>query len=82
MFVVIVARTAYQKEKLPVGAEIEIPVAESMQDPQETPRWLDNWVPWIIGTVVLILVAYGPQLVDQIANIDLSAGKAPTIRPW
>jgi cytochrome c oxidase subunit 1 len=82
MFVVIIARTAYQKERLPVGAEIEIPVAESMQDPQETPRWLDNWVPWIIGTVVLILVAYGPQLVDQIANIDLGAGKAPTIRPW
>ena len=53
-----------------------------MQDPQLTPRWLDRWVPWIVATVVLILVAYGPQLVDQIANIDLGSGQAPTIRPW
>ncbi|MDH5615482.1 MAG: cytochrome C, partial [Acidimicrobiia bacterium] len=61
---------------------IEVPIAESEQDPQLTPLWLDRWVPWIVGTVLLILVAYGPQLIDQIANIDLGSGQAPSIRPW
>jgi cytochrome c oxidase subunit 1 len=82
MFVWIVARTAGGKERLGAGEEIEIPVAESLQDPQLTPLWLDRWVPWLVGTVLLILIAYGPQLIDQIANIDLGSGRAPTIRPW
>ena len=82
IFVVIMARTAWGKERLGSGQAIEVPVAESEQDPQLTPRWLDRWVPWLVATVLLILVAYGPQLIDQIANIDLSSGQAPTIRPW
>ncbi|MCP4426312.1 MAG: b(o/a)3-type cytochrome-c oxidase subunit 1 [Chloroflexi bacterium] len=71
MWVWIVAQTAFSKKAKAV--EVEIPVAEAMQDPQDTPEWLDKWMPWMIGTVALLLVAYGPQLIDQIANIDLNA---------
>ncbi|MEA1903607.1 MAG: b(o/a)3-type cytochrome-c oxidase subunit 1 [Actinomycetota bacterium] len=51
----------------------EIPVAESVRDPQLTPEWLDNFKPWLIATLVLILVAYGPQLIAQISDIQLNA---------
>ncbi len=80
MYVWILARTAWGKERQEV--EVQIPVAEAEQDPQQTPAWLDRWVPWLVATVVLILIAYGPQLIDQIANIDLSSGRAPVARPW
>jgi len=55
----------------------EIPIAESSRDPQLTPEWLDNFKPWLIATVLLILIAYGPQLVEQISNISLNAPGAP-----
>ncbi len=56
----------------------DIPVAESIRDPQLTPAWLDNFKPWMIATIALILIAYGPQLIDQIGNIQLNS---PGISP-
>lgn len=55
-----------------------IPVAESLRDPQLTPKWLDSFKPWLIGAIALIVVAYGPQLIEQIANMQLNA---PGISP-
>jgi cytochrome c oxidase subunit 1 len=55
-----------------------VPIAESIRDPQLTPLWLDRFKPWLIVAAVLILVAYGPQLFDQIVNMELNApGFAP-----
>ncbi len=55
-------------------AEIpDIPVAKSLRDPQLTPGWLDRYRPWLIATVALIVIAYGPQLWDQISGISLNA---------
>ena len=73
LFVYIVARTAWSREKLPVGASVEVPIAESIRDPQATPVWLDRWRPWLIGTILLILLAYGPQLIDQIGNAQFNS---------
>ncbi len=70
-YFIVVARTAWAKKYEP--ADVEIPVAESVHDPQQTPAWLDKWVPWIIATFALIIIAYGPQLVDQIANMSLNS---------
>ena len=67
----VVARTAWAKKYQP--ANVEIPVAESVHDPQQTPEWLDKWLPWLIATIALIIIAYGPQLIDQIANISLNS---------
>ena len=73
MYVVTMIRTAAQKERVAVGAEVQIPIAESLRDPQLTPLWLDTWKPWIIGTVLLIVLAYGPQLWEQITNASFSS---------
>lgn len=77
LFITIVAKTAFSRKA--EAADVVIPVAEAVHDPQETPDWLDKWVPWLIGTVALLLVAYGPQLIDQISNISLTS---PGFKVW
>jgi cytochrome c oxidase subunit 1 len=57
----------------------QIPIAESLRDPQLTPAWLDNFKPWLIAAGVLIVLAYGPQLWDQITGMQLNA---PGWTPW
>jgi cytochrome c oxidase subunit 1 len=80
LYVVIVAVTAFAKRQTASATEQEqIPVAEAMQDPSLTPQWLDRWTPWVAGAVALIVLAYGPQLFDQIANISLTS---PGFRVW
>lgn len=54
-------------------AEVEVPIAESREDPQETPAWLDSWKPWLIATALLIIVGYGPQLYFMIKDISLTS---------
>jgi hypothetical protein len=66
------AVTAYGS-RAEVSEQVDIPVAESLQDLQLTPAWLDRWAPWLVGAVILILIAYGPQLIAQISNIALNA---------
>lgn len=77
LYIFIIAKTAWAKNAEP--ADVQVPVAEAKHDPQETPEWLDKWVPWLIGTVALLLVAYGPQLIDQISNISLTS---PGFKVW
>ena len=50
-------------------------------DPQLTPLWLDRFKPWLIAAGVLLVVAYGPQLVDQISNMKLNA-PGTDFTPW
>lgn len=72
MFVWIMYKTVRGPKAEPEDVP-DIPVAESLRDPQLTPQWLDSFKPWLIATVALILIAYGPQLVEQIANMQLNA---------
>jgi cytochrome c oxidase subunit I len=76
-YVWIMYKTARQEPADPEEVP-EIPVAESLRDPQLTPVWLDRFKPWLIATAALILIAYGPQLVEQISSMQLNApGFAP-----
>jgi cytochrome c oxidase subunit I len=77
IYLLVMLKTALNKET--VETEVEVPVAESMHDPAQSPAWLDRWAPWIYGTIALIVVVYGPQLVEQISNISLNA---PGFRVW
>ena len=77
MFVTIVAATAFAKTTAKV--EIEMPEAESIHDPAHSPAWIDKWAPWLIATVLLILIAYGPQLIAQISNMQLTS---PGFKVW
>lgn len=78
MYVFSMIKTALGK-KVTEDEQVEIPMAESIHDPQETPSWLDRWLPWVIATIALIIVAYGPNLIEQISNIQLNA---PGGRVW
>ncbi len=51
----------------------EVPIAESVRHPQLTPLWLDRFKPWLVGAGLLLVIAYGPQLVDQIYHMNLNA---------
>ena len=72
IYVWVMFKTATGKKADPEDVP-EIPVAESIRDPQLTPTWLDNFKPWLIATGALIVIAYGPQLWEQISNISLNA---------
>jgi cytochrome c oxidase subunit 1 len=78
MYVFTMIRTA-RGVKAEEGEQVEVPVAESIHDPQETPAWLDRWLPWVVATIALLIVAYGPSLIEQISNIQLNA---PGGRVW
>lgn len=62
--------TVFSKKTL--TEEIEMPVAEPL-DPHPAPAWLDTWRPWVVATLVLILVSYGPILVYLISNLNLTS---------
>ena len=44
-------------------ALVEMPVAEAVQQ-EVVPGWLNNWQPWLVATAVLIIIAYGPVLIQ------------------
>ncbi len=73
LYVVIMVRTAWSKDKLGPDEQVEVPIAEALHDPQRTPAFLDRWRPWLIATVALILIGYGPQLLDMLLNIQLTS---------
>jgi cytochrome c oxidase subunit 1 len=79
LYVTIMAATGLARKKAEAREQVEVPLAESLADPARTPAWLDRWAPWLVATVVLIVIAYGPQLVAQISNITLNA---PGGQPW
>jgi cytochrome c oxidase subunit 1 len=71
LYTVVILGTVLASRRLARPAEM--PVAEAVRDSQETPEWLDRWKPWIAVTIVLILLSYGPPLVELVRNADLSA---------
>jgi cytochrome c oxidase subunit 1 len=79
LYIVIMAATVLSKKRATADEQEEIPVAEALQDPQLTPGWLDRWAPWLIGAMVLVVIAYGPQLFVQISNISLTS---PGFKVW
>jgi cytochrome c oxidase subunit 1 len=79
LYFIVVLRTVLAKKHATGDEIVPIPVAEALHDPQQTPAWLDRWVPWLVATVVLIIIAYGPQLIAQIGGMQLTS---PGMRVW
>ena len=71
LYFVIVLGTVFASRKL--LHPVEMPVADALRDAQETPQWLDAWKPWLIVTIVLIVLSYGPPLADLIRNANFSS---------
>jgi hypothetical protein len=57
--------TVFSKKRLTEA--IEMPVAESF-DTTPTPAWLDTWRPWLVATIVLLIISYGPILIIMLLN--------------
>jgi len=51
---------------------VEMPLAEPYR-PAPVPAWLDNWRLWLGFAVALILLVYGPVLVNLVGNMQLNA---------
>jgi len=68
LFIVVVVKTLTNKET----EKVEMPVAEPLHT-ETIPAWLNNWTPWLVGTVALIVVAYGPMLIQLISQIQMNA---------
>jgi len=77
LYFIVMVKTALNKET--VAEEVEVPIAQPMQDPALGPVWLDRWAPWIYGALALIVLVYGPVLFDLIKNIALTS---PGFRVW
>jgi cytochrome c oxidase subunit 1 len=77
LYFVVMLGTVFASRKL--LHPVEMPVADALRDAQETPQWLDAWKPWLIVTIILIVLSYGPPLADLIRNANLSS---PGLRVW
>ena len=64
-FVEMIMSAFFSKEK----AEVDMPIAESVHA-EVVPGWLNNWRPWLVGTIVLILIAYGPILIQMLGQAN------------
>ncbi|MEN8040710.1 MAG: b(o/a)3-type cytochrome-c oxidase subunit 1 [Actinomycetota bacterium] len=73
LYVVVMIMTVVAGKRFGEGEGVEVPIAESLRDPQLTPLWLDRWKPWLIAVVVLIVLAYGPQLFEQISQAQMTS---------
>ncbi|MCX6067299.1 MAG: b(o/a)3-type cytochrome-c oxidase subunit 1 [Chloroflexi bacterium] len=73
-FTVMIMTAFFSKEK----AEVDMPIAEAAH-PEAIPAWLNNWQPWLIGTIVLILIAYGPMLIELISQAQFTS---PGFQLW
>lgn len=62
----------------PLAKPIEMPVAESA-DTHPAPAWLDQWRPWLLGSLGLVVVAYGPVLYYMLSNLALTS---PGFKVW
>ncbi|MGI9610592.1 MAG: cbb3-type cytochrome c oxidase subunit I [Acidimicrobiia bacterium] len=80
LYVYVMIRTATGKKVEPALVP-QVPIAESIRHPQLTPVWLDRFKPWLIAAALLLVIAYGPQFVDQIFNMNLNA-PGPDFVPW
>jgi cytochrome c oxidase subunit I len=69
--------TVFSKEKS--VKPVEMPVAEPEKPSKLTPALLDNWTFWIVTSVVLVVIGYGPMLITYFSHLNLTS---PGFRVW
>ena len=69
LYFISILGTIFSKNR-GVGEEI-IPIAEAEVAPSHTPAWLDAWKTWIALSIILVIIGYGPVLIQMFMNINL-----------
>lgn len=72
LYFVVLGKTAWRKNAEP--ADVEVPVATSLDAHRPMPAWLDSWKNWLYGVVVLLILAYGPSIWELVSNMIGSPG--------
>ncbi len=80
LYLVVMYKT-FRAPKVEAALVPEVPIAESLRHPQLTPVWLDRFKPWLIAAGLLVVLSYGPQLVDQIMDMSLNS-PGPDFKVW
>ena len=57
----------------------ELEFSEAQAGPEHAPALLDRWRPWVMLAIALVIVAYGPTLLEQAMTNGLTA---PGRRVW
>ena len=60
-------------------APVPVEYAEAFSGPEATPESLDCLRPWLLASVVLILVAYAPTLIHMLLE---TSANGPGFRVW
>jgi cytochrome c oxidase subunit I len=76
LLVVNVGLTAFVSQR---GAIVEMPKAEPITEAESVPWLFERWSVWLGITVVLIVIGYGPVLLDL---ITASMPVSPPFRVW
>jgi cytochrome c oxidase subunit 1 len=58
---------------------VEMPEAEAVSGPQEAPAILERWRVWLTATAVIILIGYGPALIQLLQDMAFTS---PGFRVW
>ena len=53
--------------------------AEALSGPEEAPAILDRWRPWLVLTVIFLVLAYAHPLIHLVSNTPLNV---PGMRVW
>jgi cytochrome c oxidase subunit 1 len=67
---------------VPTGTaeDVDVPLAEALSGPANTPAVLDRWRVWIGGAVVVIMIAYIPTVVSVLRSSGWNAPGLPFFR--
>jgi len=77
LFFTVLIMTALRGQPAAEG-EVDVPLAEPLED-EAVPTYLDRFRPWVIGAAVLVLLAYGPAVVQL---VSVANPVSPGFRPY
>jgi cytochrome c oxidase subunit 1 len=77
-YVVICVMTAVAGKRV-MALQPDLEFSEAQAGPEHAPAMLDRWGIWVVVAIALVLVAYGPTLLDLLATNGLNA---PGRRVW
>jgi cytochrome c oxidase subunit I len=62
-----------------IEGEQRVPFAKAVSGPEDAPRVLDRWTPWLTIAVLLLVLNYGPVLFQLVRDARFNI---PGLSPW